>query len=137
MQSYWLWELFCVRPRLESVEFWSSMSKTLLLSLIQTSSRTPLVSQQGLMVFSISGQSSFSILIFKSRSKSSLIQGYSDGVFWERNSLLDQKKKKEQRTCMFLYFQIFYIYNFYINWFFRCRYFHVIICRSVTCNVKR
>ena len=27
--------------------------------------------------------------------KDSSIQGYSDGVFWERNSLLDQKKKKE------------------------------------------
>ena len=27
--------------------------------------------------------------------KDSSIQGYSDGVFWERNSLLEQKKKKE------------------------------------------
>ena len=27
--------------------------------------------------------------------KDSSIQGYSDGVFWERNSLLDKKKKKE------------------------------------------
>ena len=27
--------------------------------------------------------------------KDSSIQGYSDGVFWERNSFLDQKKKKE------------------------------------------
>lgn len=27
--------------------------------------------------------------------KDSSIQGYSDGIFWERNSLLDQKKKKE------------------------------------------
>ena len=27
--------------------------------------------------------------------KDSSIQGYSDGVFWERNSLFDQKKKKE------------------------------------------
>ena len=29
--------------------------------------------------------------------KDSSIQGYSDGVFWERNSLLDQKKKKIEK----------------------------------------
>ena len=33
--------------------------------------------------------------------KDSSIQGYSDGVFWERNSLLDQKKRKSREPVCF------------------------------------
>ena len=34
--------------------------------------------------------------------KDSSIQGYSDGFFWERNSLLDQEKRKSREGCCFL-----------------------------------
>ena len=35
--------------------------------------------------------------------KDSSIQGYSDGVFWERNSLLDQKKKERVERGVVFY----------------------------------
>ena len=39
--------------------------------------------------------------------KDSSIQGYSDGVIWERNSLLDQKKRKSRERVCFLYFKYY------------------------------